>query len=574
MKKLLLTFIFASVAALFPGITLARDTSQITDWYIKDFRSEIVVNKDSSLDITETITADCGKLPDKHGIFRMLPTYYQKTASQKIDTPIDLKSITDSSGKAIQYSTTKKDGSITWKIGDPDIAVTGTNIYKINYLVKNTIRFDSTNFDEFYWNLNGNFWQIETDSFTAKIKFPAEISKSTAKEINLYSGNLGIKDAGLATYSWTDTNTIEVKSSKTLGVTEGITLSATFPKSIIAPYTPTFLEKYGGPLTFLIPLFVLFYMIRVWGRSGKDPKGAGAVMAEYEAPDNLAPIELSVLEKNGQMRNQAITAAIINLAVKGFLKIEQIEKKGLFGQKDFKLIKLEGKSALSTSEKDLLPFLFAGKSEVLISELKDKFYSNIPRLKKTALDDLNAQGYFDPNGFKWKAGLLVGGFIIGFSGFWLLAVDILLGFNIIVAGLIVFVFAFLMPRRTAKGAETHHKILGFKEFINKTEKYRANFNEKENIFEKFLPYAILFGLTGVWINNMKKIYDEDYFMNYHPIWFYGPMFTNFNANTFNDMVTDLSNNMNSAISSSPSSSGAGGGGFSGGGGGGGGGGGW
>jgi len=575
MKKLLLALIFASIVALFPSTTHARDASQITDWYIKDFHSEITVNKDSSLLIVENITADCGNLPDKHGIFRVLPTFYQKSANEKIDTPITLESIMDSSN-AIPYKTSADpiNRTVTWKIGDPDTTVSGINYYKITYLVKNAIRFDDPNFDEFYWNLNGNFWKIETDSYTAKINFPSGIDKKSVKEINVYSGALGVKDTGLATSNWLDDNTLEVKSNRTLKAGEGITLSATFPNGIISPYKPTFLEKYGPFLFFLIPLIALMYLFRTWNRFGKDPANHDAIMAEYDIPDNLAPIELSILDKNGQLKSTAITASIINLAVKGYIKIEQIDKQGLFGQKDFNLLKLDGKPTLSLSEKDLLLSLFADQAETKTSDLRNKFYTSIPKLKQTALDELNKNGYFDPNGFRWQIGILVLGFIFLFLGFWSFALNLALGASLLLTGVIALIFSMIMPRRTEKGAQTFRKILGFKEFIDKTEKYRANFNEKENIFEKFLPYAMLFGLTSIWINNMKKIYGASYFSTYHPLWFYGPAFTNFNANTFNEMVNDLSKDMNSAISSSPSSSGSGGGGFSGGGGGGGGGGGW
>ncbi len=110
--------------------------------------------------------------------------------------------------------------------------------------------------------------------------------------------------------------------------------------------------------------------------------------------------------------------------------------------------------------------------------------------------------------------------------------------------------------------------------MNTAEKYRQRFNEKENYFEKFLPYAIVFGMTGEWIKKMRDIYGEEYFNRYHPIWFYGAAFTNFDVDSFSSELNSMTSNMASTMASHPSSSGSGGGGFSGGGGGGGGGGGW
>lgn len=125
------------------------------------------------------------------------------------------------------------------------------------------------------------------------------------------------------------------------------------------------------------------------------------------------------------------------------------------------------------------------------------------------------------------------------------------------------------------------QIKGFKLYMDTAEKYRQKFNEKENIvpagrqvFEKFLPYAIMFGITKEWTKKMRRIYGEEYFNHYHPIWFVGPNFASFNADSLASEISSMSSHMSSTISSSPSSSGSGGGGFSGGGGGGGGGGGW
>jgi uncharacterized membrane protein len=132
-------------------------------------------------------------------------------------------------------------------------------------------------------------------------------------------------------------------------------------------------------------------------------------------------------------------------------------------------------------------------------------------------------------------------------------------------------FSSIMPKRTQKGADVYWQILGFKEYINTAEKYRLQFTEKENIFEKYLPYAIVFGLTEKWAKAFEGIY------NTPPSWYEGIYQGTFNAvvftNSFNGMISNL-NSASTAPRSSSSGSGFGGGGFSGGGGGGGGGGSW
>lgn len=589
LKKL---FMLSSLAIglFFPFFASAQSNISITDWYIKDFQSDIIVNTDSSLDITEKIVADCDNLPNKHGIFRTLPTFYQKTVSEKVDTPIKLKSITDFNGNSIPYSFQRnfQNKTVTWKIGDPNKTVTGENDYKISYHVNNTIRFDSSNFDEFYWNLNGNFWQIETGHFVGTIHFPKGITTSNST-VDYYTGSFDSKSKDLATYTWLDNQTLQFASTQTLKQGEGITVSVTFPKGVITPYKPSPIEQYGRYFLLIIPLATFLLCYRLWQQYGKDPKLGKTIIAEYEAPDNLSPMEIGMLIKNSGFDNKFISAAIINLAVKKYLKIEEIPKEGIFGKKDFKLLRLDNPNSTfeiikeaSPSEKILLEKLFGNHTEILLSSLRNKFYTHIPTIKSSVKNSLTEKEIFQKGGFKFQIVLIIAAAI---------TFAILVGLTILVSALIpawtgytiasgvltiatFLVFAFLMPQLSQKGAEILWKAKGFKLYMETAEKYREQFNEKENIFEKFLPYAMIFGIVDLWVKKIKMIYGENYFSTYHPYWYYGYATPSFDANTLTDSMEALSNQMSETLASSPSSSGSGGGGFAGGGGGGGGGGGW
>lgn len=571
-KKLSLLLIIAFL--LLSTGTLAREN--VTYWYIKDFQSEIVVNKDSSLTITEKILADCGQAVGKHGIFRVLPTQVYKSEKQAIKMPIKLISISDFNDQPIKYSQSenRSDHTLTWKIGDPDVTVTGENYYKIKYTVENAIRFDNQNFDEFYWNLNGNFWDVETDSFTAKIIFPEEINRADS-EIYLYSGSFGEKDVGLAEYQWFDEHTLQIASTRTFQEEEGITVSITLPKNIFIPYQPSFWEKYSQYFYCLLPLLVLIISYLLWSKFGRDPKINPAIVPEFAVPNKMSPMPMGMILSDGVLKNQYISAEIISLAVKGVIKIEKIKKKGIFGGEDYKLhlLKKEVKD-LTESEKMLLNNLFDSKKEITLSSLRNKFYVHIDSLKERISDRLSEKGLVW-KGSRWAQVIFI--ILAGFAflgSFFLFPLSIHLAIAMIISTLILFVFSFFMPRRTLQGAEFNRKIMGFKLYMETAEKYRQRFHEKGNIFERFLPYAIMFGITGLWIAKMKQIYGEDYFERYHPVWFYGAGFESFNAQALDSAISSVSSNMASTLASSPSSSGAGGGGFSGGGGGGGGGGGW
>ena len=595
MKKLsrflnVLAFIFLMLASNCFFVNSAKAREDISDWYIKDFNSTIVVNKDSTLDITERITADCGNLPDKHGIFRVLPSfagYEEKT----IKTPVEMISISDFQGNEIEYTTEYYFDApdAVYKIGDPAKTVKGVNYYEIKYKVKNTIRFDNSEFDEFYWNLNGNFWDIETDHFKANIIFPAEIDKENTV-IDYYSGGYLSKDKSKANYQWTSANTLEVNSTQMLKAGEGITLSAAMPKNIFTPYVLTqedekrymgydgmdkYIQKYY-PTLFIVcswflglffPTIIFILCFRAWKKHGDDPKMDRSIAPEFEIPEKLAPMELGLVYSNGSFRTQYFAATVINLAVKGVIKIEEVDKKWLLGNKDYKFISVNEKLPMSASEKLIVNLLFTEKNERLISSFKDgTLYSSLQAVAKTVDDKLVSQGFVDLTGTKYKIGFMTIGILLLLGTFftWLIFPDAVWG--VAASAIILIIFAIIMPKRTTKGLDLYYKILGFKLYMDTAEKYRQQFNEKEHIFEKFLPYAILFGITKEWTKKMEVVY-KDQLRTYHPVWFIGGSIHNFDMNNFASAITAVS----SSIGTASGASGAGG---AGGGGGGGGGGGW
>lgn len=580
MKKLFIGLVF--ILLLLPLPVMARQN--VDYWYVKSFDSDIQVNKDSTALVTEKIVAGCGNAEGKHGIFRVLPTQVQKTPNETIITPIELISITDFNGNSLKYSTINdaSNHTITWKIGDPNKTVQGENNYKIIYRVKNVIRFDNPNFDEFYWNLVGNFWDIEIDQFQAKITFPPEITQGTT-QIDYYTGSFGSKSKSLANYKWTADNILTINSTSTLKVGDGITLSATMPKNIFTPYPLYPWEKshsylFWGVNIFglLLPFIFLFISLKIWRKYGMDPKLNRSIAPEFDIPDKLAPIELGMVYTNGKLKNHFVSAAIINLAVKGILKIEKVEGKGILHPTDYKLIFLKKDAKdLSESEQLLIKHLFAEeKNEVLISALKDVFYKDISAISNEISNNLLVADLIEKKGYIVRIIYLVLMAMMVTGSIGMLALSPFMFAGLLLSAIIAFVFAIIMPKRTVKGLDLFYRIKGFKMYMETAEKYRQQFNEKENIFERFLPYAILFGMTTQWIKKIKTIYGQEYFNSYVPVWFVGQNLRDFDPASLDTAISNLSSNMASTLASNPSASGAGGGGFSGGGGGGGGGGGW
>lgn len=562
------------VIIFFPDLSLARDN--VVDWYIKDFRTEVVVNTDSSLTITETILADCGEAVGKHGIFRVLPIV-NKTKDGNFITPVELISITDAKGNHLKYQESRERDTVTYKIGDPKKTVQGENTYIIKYKLKGVIRNLNETQDELYFDILGSFWDLEIDSYQANIIFPQGITNSNS-EAYLYSGNLDSRVNSLATYKWKSENDLEILSTKMISENQGITISVTFPSNILTLYKPSVAEKAAYNVSHYVPmtissqnfwwqviltLVLIFLAFFMWYKYGRDPKSNRPIVAEFEAPENMTPLEMSLILKETGGHNKAITATIINLAVKGYLKIEKLEKKIFFLGDDYKLIKTDKKTEdLYKYEEVVLSALFKRGDEVKLSSLKNKFATDIRGLSSNISSDLKERGLIDKKSIWWQVGMISLGFLLVVTSF---------GGLIMLAGIAFIIFGAFMRRLTPEGSEMKRKIKGFKLYLETAEKYRARFYEKENMLELILPYAILFDLTGKWLKKMRDIYGEDYFKNHHLTFMTGALVLSDFSN-FETAISDISRSVSSHVASS--SSGSAGGGGVGGGGGGGGGGGW
>jgi uncharacterized membrane protein len=207
---------------------------------------------------------------------------------------------------------------------------------------------------------------------------------------------------------------------------------------------------------------------------------------------------------------------------------------------------------------------------VKLSSLKNDFYKAVSDIKKKAENILEDKKLITASGMKFSTTFIAVGFLLFFFSFFAMSFSGYLGFSLIVSGVLAIIFSFIMPKRTMAGANLNWEIKGFKLFMETVDKDRAKFYEKENIFEKFLPYAIIFGITEIWIKKMKEIYGEDYYAHYSPAWYAGNV-ASFDVDSFSSAIDSLSS---SIASNTSSPSGSGGGGGAGGGGGGGGGGGW
>jgi hypothetical protein len=544
---------------------------------IERFDARITVNADGTIDVLESLRAKF--TGSWNGIYRKVPVEYRTAQGFKWTVRLDLVSATDGEGQALRTETSREGHFVQYKMWIPG-AVDAVKSVVLRYRVHNALRFFEDH-DELYWNVTGDEWDVALGDVSAAIELPAGATGVRATAFNGIYGSTS-RDAA-ATVEGT---VVRITMPRKLEFREGLTAVVGWDKGLVPE--PTRADKVAGFLganwPLALPIPVLLGMLFLWTRRGRDPRRL-PISVQYEPPPGLTPAEAGTLtDESADMRD--ITATIVDLAVRGHLRIEEREESKLFGlvkDREFVFRRTEPEQPappLKSYESAVLEGIFKdGAREVELSDLKNEFYKNLGNIKSGIMDRLVQQGLYarrpDHVRGRWigLGGALA--FIIAMGGGALASEIGLAPVSVVVAGiaigLIVVIIGYHMPARTVAGARTLEKVLGFAEFLERVDKERFETVVKTpEMFERYLPYAMAFGVEKKWAAAFKDIYLEP------PTWYAGSSMQGFNASLFSTRLSAMSTQAGSTMSSSPrSSSGSGfSGGSSGGGGGGGGGGGF
>lgn len=594
MYRLIVQFLL--VLTLVFGFALPAH-AQADDWSIKLFESRITLQSDGVLKFQEIIRADFGSA-SKHGIYRDIPYLYSQADGEHY-TEVIIKSV-ERNDKDEPYEVSKSDANLRIKIGDADRTISGQQTYTITYTVAGVITAYN-DFDELYWNVTGNEWEVGIEVAHAYVSLPADGVAQAA----CYEGFAG-STSQCTTTSLSGRQT-EFQSTHPLAVGEGMTIAVGFTKGMVPilalqkpkePYQ-ILTEELAKPPYWLLAMGALVAGIATpvwwWWRKGSDwwwqvpamlesnqrawltPFGhRPQVVVEFEPPETLRPAQMGAL-LDQRADTLDITSTIIDLASRGYLTIKELSKTWALGAGDYQLdLTDKAPTDLLPYEQKLLQRMFGSDSTVTLSTLKNTFYNDLAVIKNEVYDDLMKRNYFVAHPQKVRATYIGIGFGLlfvaggtGWAGYTLVwAWVFVLAVVPLIAGLALLVLSAAMPQRTALGYELYRRVLGYKLFIGTAEKYRQQFFEKQNIFTQALPYAMMFGLTAKFAQALQQIG----YQPVQPTWYSG--LHAFNIAQFTSDMNSVSKALSSSMASAPSSSGSGGGGSSGGGFGGGGGGSW
>jgi len=543
------------------------------DFIVNKCVVDIHISEEGYFDVVENY--DLTFTAHKHGIYRNIITNYdlftedgtrekRKIKIRKIDVP-------DHNFEADFDFVQKLSDKLQIKIGDKDKTIIGPQHYEIKYRVYNAFLFEELRI-WFYWNIKSEEWNTVFEEIDFNIQVP-ENADVGLDDIFIYAGFKGgtrvSPDFDIA-YEDGVFRVVSLPRFKSYSGQNVTVLLNLPPDSIkeIKPWWP-FWTDYGWTLI-LGSLLVVFYF--VWKKYGKDDRVVATT--SYFPPSGMDPAMAGFLIDDTE-DTQDLIALIPYWGSRGIITMEQIPKKGWFGKDDTKLTKLKPlPDGAPDYERKIFDGLFgrsasSSKQEVLVSSLKDSFYTKMASAK--ALLKARAQIYYDQEAKKMQTRTIVGTLLIAAILFFLFISiwGLIAALAVIPVTIFLLFMSVYMVKKNAKGNAALSELKGFKNFIKIAEenKLKMLLRDSPSYFETTMGYALAFGLFESWAKKFEAL-------NLQPPSWYTSSTGAFTMHNFSRSFSDSISTAQSTMVSSPSSSSSGGGGSSGGGFGGGGGGSW
>jgi len=559
---------------------VAAAAPTLRSWHVEDFHADVRVHRNGDVEVVETLKVRFEG--SYNGIFRTIPIQYRTRANLNYKLGLDVSGVEDEAGQKLRYETSRERHYRKIKVWVPG-ASDAVRTVVIRYRVDNALRFfeeDDQAWDELYWNVTGDEWPVPIGRASVTVRLPAQATGVRARG---FTGGYGSTEESVEV----DISNflVDVVSTRGLGIHEGLTVDIAWDSFIAGTgdhliRRPTVWDSirafFRSNWPLLIPILAFFTMWRLWRLHGRDPKRR-PIAPMYKPPEGLTPSEVGTLVDNrADLRD--VTAMLVDLAVRGYLVIEETEVDkflGLIKETDYVLELQQGAadlSGLKSHETKLLKAVFgrpAVGDRVHMSDLENEFYKDLPGIKDRIFAELMKLKYYRSRpdrvlaswiGIAIAAGLLVagGGLVLAARFGMAPATTILAG---ILTAASVMGFGIFMPARTVAGTRALEASLGFEEFLQRvdSDRFKKMITGPE-MFERYLPYAMALAVEKKWAAAFADIYREP------PDWYRGAGHRGFHPTIFVGDLSGMTQHAATAMTSAPRSSG--GSGFSGGGGGG------
>ena len=559
-------------------LLLVISTIAHSDERILSFHSHVRVFTDGMIEVTETIKVRAEGNQIRRGIYRDFPVEYEDRLGNNYEITVEPLSVTRNDLPE-SFHTVRNQRDIRTYFGSRDRYInSGEHTYVYRYRANRMLGFFEEH-DELYWNVTGNRWAFPIDKASATVTLEFDAPRDSIL-VEGYTGRLGSRAQEYSRHM-DEAGAVHFSADKTLPSAHGLTVVVGWPKGLVVE--PSEMQRIGWLLSdnrnlliVVVGLILLFaYYVPVWRKHGKDWE-EGVIVTRYEPPQDFSPASLRYIRQM-YYDDKVMTAAIVNLAVKGYLEIKKKRETHSIRKIDSGALR----PPLAAGERELYTALFSGDDIVTLKQFNHELLGKARSEHHKSLEDDYNQKYFRTNG------------ALNIPAIVIVLVSTVLALNagngptfmVIATIILMFIsmvfFAIIMKRPTLRGSQLLDEMLGFKDYLEIAEKDELNLRnppeKTPELFEAYLPFALALGVDQQWSERFASLLASLRQSNgeaYSPSWYDG----HWNSSNLSKTTTSLSKGLNSAVAASVtapgSSSGGGGGGFSGGGGGGGGGGGW
>ncbi len=588
-----LALALAGVVAVAPAATAADGGREITRW-----EETYDLQPDGSTKVTVDIDYDFGNDPG-HGPLFTFPV--RQGYDDRYDRVYDVSAVSASSSSGAPAKVYLEPGRnwLVVRIGDENIGnVSGVQQYTLSYSVGSVMNEvtdavvdggDPQPADEFFLNAIGPDWEIPISDITVTVTSPVD-----GFAAQCFAGAVGSKDACASSEL---TGPRATFTHPRINPGEALTVDVLYPPGNFDT-APALIESndlarafratpmtVGGALALLA--LGLWAIVRVLMRRGRDERYLGVtpgvaptspdaatavggpapvVAVQFEPPLGLRPGLLGTLwDERAQTRD--VTATMVDLAVRGYLRVEAN------GKKDYTLVKLrEADAGLLDYEITLFDAIFEGRDTVALKDLRTTFAADMAKVQAQLYRAVTNLGWFRGNPASTRAGWSAMGvvlFIAGAMATIFLAINTslaLLGIPLVILAVVMFATVGRAPGRKAEGSRVLAQTKGFELYLATADANQLRFEEGKDLFSRYLPYAIAFGITETWTRKFEELARQGVKVA-EPSWYVGPT-----PGMFWLMPVGIGRAMNqfesmaSAAMSAPTPGSTGGGGFSGGGG--------
>ncbi len=532
-RHIQIIFLFVVLMVLPSGMVLAQDKSLV--WNRYDVNITVLDNGDMQVEEVQEIAFTSGSF---HFGYRAIPL-------GRVEALSNLQIFERQGDRLLEYTPSRSEREYTFKTYQEDgnqviywyfpYTNNTTHTYVVRYVVKGGLRIYDGG-DQVWWKAVPPDRNFPVHNAQVKVTLPATFN----------ADQLVYQTYGATATAYAPNGATVIFNAANIGSGDELEVRVQFPHGVVQAAPPAWQakddalraakEKYGPIMDvglLFLGLVILFGgplgIYALWYLRGKDaPAG---IVADYisEPPDTLPPGVVGTLVDE-QADMQDILATLVDLARRGALNIEEKNEAGFLGigsGRDFVFHLKDASIASKPYEKRLLQKIFGSKTEKRLSSLKQKFYTVVPELQKQLYDDVVKTGLFPTNPQTTRRiymGLGVASLILsGVIGFGLIVLTqaysslaICPTVSMIITSISLLVMGRHMPRKTKKGTEEAARWLAFKRYLKNIEKY-GNLEEAKSQFDKYLPYAIAFGIEKNYMRQFARVDAPA------PAW-YGPVF--------------------------------------------------